>query len=384
LSISSKPATSAGARPAFAFSAFFVMGISDGSLGVAWPSMRTELHQPLASLGLLLIYSAAGFLLVNLALNPVIDRLGVGGALRSGFALFALALMLIGLGNWPAVVAGATVWGLAAGLVNAAVNVYSTVHMSGSSMQVLHGLWGVGTLLGPLLVTASLLAGHTWRPPFLLVALGELALFGWALRGPTWPDPPRRAGMPPFKVSAPLILGLAAFFIYTAAEWTGGQWSYTVLTQSRGFPTALAGLAVSLYWTGLTAGRLLGGVAGLRFSSERMLAAGLTLALAASTGFWLLPAWSALALPLLGLGLAPVYPALMKLTLNRVPEATVGLAVGLQTASGGAGSAFAPAAVGLAMQRLGLPLLGPLVFSLTLATAALGVAAELPRLRSRR
>jgi fucose permease len=360
------------------------MGVFDGTLGVAWPSMRVELHQPLAALGLLLIYSTAGFLLVNLALNPVLDRLGVRGALCAGSGLFALGLLLIGLGPWPGVVLGAVTWGLATGLVNAAINVYSTVRMSGSSMQLLHGLWGVGTLLGPLLVTASLLGGYGWRPPVVLTAIGELVLLGWALAGPAWPDPRRgRADAPPFRVSAPLTLGLAAFFLYTAAEWTGGQWSFTVLTQSRGFSTAAAGLVVSLYWTGLTAGRLLSGLAGLRIATERILAAGLTLAVVAAAGFWLLPAWSAVALPLLGLGLAPVYPGLMKLTMNRVPEATIGLAVGLQTASGGAGAAFAPAAVGLAMQRFGLPLLGPLILLLTVATAGAGLIAQLPGPRSR-
>ena len=77
-------------------------------------------------------------------------------------------------------------------------------------------------------------------------------------------------------------------------------------------------------------------------------------------------------------GQVPHPTALMKLTMSRVPEATVGLAVGLQTASGGAGAAFAPAGVGLAMQRFGLPLFGPLVFLLTVATAAAGLVAQLP------
>jgi len=360
------------------------MGVFDGTLGVAWPSMRVELHQPLDALGLLLIYSTAGFLLVNLLLNPVIDRLGVRGALTAGSGLFVVAQLLIGLGPWPGVVLGAVIWGVASGLVNAAINVYSTVRMSGAAMQVLHGLWGVGTLFGPLLVTASLVSGHSWRPPIVLAACGELVLLAWVLAGPAWPDPRRnRLGALPFRLSAPLVLGLAAFFLYTAAEWTGGQWSFTVLTESRGFSTAAAGLVVSSYWTGLTAGRLFSGVAGLRFTTERLLAAGVALAMAAAAGFWLYPAWSALELPLLGLGLAPIYPALMKLTLQRVPEATVGLAVGLQTASGGLGSALAPAGVGLAMQRLGLPLLGPLIFALTVLTAAAGLVAQIPRPRSR-
>jgi len=82
------------------------MGVFDGTLGVAWPSMRVELHQPLDALGLLLIYSTAGFLLVNLLLNPVIDRLGVKAALTAGSGLYVVALLLIGLGPWPGLVPG--------------------------------------------------------------------------------------------------------------------------------------------------------------------------------------------------------------------------------------------------------------------------------------
>ena len=358
------------------------MGVFDGTLGVAWPAMRADLHQPLAALGLLLLYSTAGFLLVNLGLDQVVDRLGLRGALAAGFGLFVAALLLMGLGPWPLVGVGAAAWGFATGFVNAAINVYTTVRMSGSSMQALHGVWGIGTLAGPLLVTGSLLAGWGWRPPFLADAAGQLALLAWILAGPAWPDPrtPRALRGPArgAGLSLPLVLGAAAVVLDTAAEWTGGQWSFTVLTQGRGFPTATAGLAVSLYWTGLTAGRLLGGAAGARVATETLLAAGLALAALAAAGFWLLPAWSAVALPLLGLGLAPVYPALMKLTARRVPGASVGLAVGLQTAAGGAGSALTPAAVGLALQRFGLPVLGPAIFGLALATGAVTLWLERP------
>ncbi len=90
----------------------------------------------------------------------------------------------------------------------------------------------------------------------------------------------------------------------------------------------------------------------------------------ASGLFWLAPALSAVSLPLLGLGLAPIFPALMTLTSGRVPEAGVGAAVGLQTASSGLGSSVAPAAVGLMLQRFGLNLLGPCVFVFALALAA--------------
>jgi fucose permease len=346
--------------------------------------MRAELHQPLSALGLLLVYSTFGFLLLNLGLGRVLDWIGLRWTLVVGCLLYALSLTLLALGSWPVVVVGAVLWGLAAGFANGAVNVYSTLRMSGGAMQVLHGCWGIGTLIGPLIVT-GLLVGHlSWRLAFLTVAILQALLGAWAIAAAHWPSvsAPRLQGTRRLHLSLPLLLGILAFFLYTGAEWSAGQWSFTVLTESRGYPTATAGLLVSLYWTGITVGRLSSGVAGLRLATPVLLLAGIGLAVLGSGLFWLAPAMSAISLPLLGLGLAPIFPAMMTLTSRRVPEAGVGIAVGLQTASSGLGAAVAPAGVGLLLQRFGLDLLGPCVFAFALALAAVYLV-EVTTLKSR-
>ena len=333
--------------------------------------MRAELHQPLSALGLLLVYSMAGFLVVNVGLGRVLDRLGFRRTLVIGSFMYAASLTLMALGSWPVVIAGAVLWGIAGGLAGGGINVYSTLRMTGGAMQVLHGCWGIGTLLGPLLVTGLLVTQHSWRLAFIAVAVLQATLGAWALAGARWPSLARPAeeGGRSLKLSLPLVLGILVFFLYTGVEWAAGQWSFTVLTQDRGFATATAGLLVSLYWSGLTAGRLLSGAAGLRLSTPVLLLSGIGLTVLASGLFWWAPSWSALSLPLLGLGLAPIFPAMMTLTSQRVPEAGVGAAVGLQTAGSGLGSSVAPAAVGLALQRFGLGLLGPCIFAFALALA---------------
>jgi fucose permease len=334
--------------------------------------MRAELHQPLSALGLLLVYSTIGFLLLNLALGRVSRWLGLRWMLVIGSFLYAASLSLVAAASWPVVIAGAVLWGLAAGFSNGAVNVYSTLRMSGGAMQVLHGCWGIGTLLGPLLVTGLLVTHHSWRLALLTMAVLQALLGLWALASGQWPSlsrPAHETGQR-LRLSSPLLLGILAFFLYTGAEWSVGQWAFTVLTENRGYPIAVAGLLVSLYWTGITVGRLAGGVVGLRLATRLLLLGGIGLAVLASGLFWLAPALSAVSLPLLGLGLAPIFPALMTLTSGRVPEAGVGAAVGLQTASSGLGSSVAPAAVGLMLQRFGLNLLGPCVFVFALALAA--------------
>jgi len=107
-----------------------------------------------------------------------------------------------------------------------------------------------------------------------------------------------------------------------------------------------------------------------------LLLGGVAMTVLASALFWWVPALSPVSLPLLGLGLAPIFPALMTLTSSRVPEAGVGAAVGLQTASSGLGSSVAPATVGLLLQRFGLNLLGPGIFGFALALAAVSLLLE--------
>ena len=378
-STTSAAASSPRARAALSFSSFVVFGIFDGALGVAWPSMRAELHQPLSALGVLLIYSTVGFFVVNLALGRVLDRIGLRRTLVAGIFLYAAGLALMGFGSWPVVVAGAVLWGLAAGFANGAINVYSTLRMSGGAMQVLHGSWGIGTLLGPLLVTGLLVNHQSWRVAFLAVAVVFALLGGWVVAGANWPSvsSPRQEDGRRLRVSLPLLLGILAFFLYTGAEWSVGQWSFTFLTEGRRYPTATAGLLVSLYWAGITVGRLASGVIGLRLPTPSLFLAGSGLTVLASGLFWLAPSLSAVSLPLLGLGLAPIFPAMMTLTSRRVPEAGVGVAVGLQGAGSGLGASVAPAAVGLLLQRFGLNLLGPCVLGFALALAAVSVFLEL-------
>ncbi|MGE5351128.1 MAG: MFS transporter, partial [Acidobacteriota bacterium] len=61
-----------------AFIAFISLGLPDGLLGVAWPSMRESFARSLDSLGMLLIASMAGYLLSSFYSGQVTSRLGVG------------------------------------------------------------------------------------------------------------------------------------------------------------------------------------------------------------------------------------------------------------------------------------------------------------------
>lgn len=105
-------------------------------------------------------------------------------------------------------------------------------------------------------------------------------------------------------------LTIAAFLLYTGIEAAAGAWLFSVLSQARGFSMAAAGSAVSVYWGGLTAGRLAFALLPARLrplSALRACAAAMALAcalLVADLG----PAVTLAATALLGVAAGPVFP----------------------------------------------------------------------------
>ena len=147
---------------------FVVLGLPDGMLGTAWPSMRATFGAPVSALGLILLIATAGSVLVTAFVGPLIRRLGVpallavaGSVAALGYTGFALAP-----GFWL-ILAVAVLLGAAAGLMDAGLN--TAVALTGRSrlLNLLHGAYGVGTAIGPLVVTAAILTG-SWRPAYLV------------------------------------------------------------------------------------------------------------------------------------------------------------------------------------------------------------------------
>ena len=70
-----------------AYIAFISLGLPDGLMGVAWPSIRAFFGRPLDSLGILLFAGTAGYLTSSFFSGRIMARLGVGGLLAASCAI---------------------------------------------------------------------------------------------------------------------------------------------------------------------------------------------------------------------------------------------------------------------------------------------------------
>src|SRR4030095_15243298 len=91
---------------AVSFLGFAALGLPDGVLGVAWPSVRSTFGLPLDALGALLIASTTGYVASSAVSGRIVARIGIGELLALSCAVTALALCGYALaGSWPVIVA---------------------------------------------------------------------------------------------------------------------------------------------------------------------------------------------------------------------------------------------------------------------------------------
>jgi len=353
--------------PALAGLAFISLGLPDGLLGVAWPSIRSYFGVRLDALGALLIVSTLGYVTSSFSSGRLLRRMNLGAVLASSCALTGAGLL--GYANataWPLMVALGVVLGLGAGAIDAALNTYAALHLGPRALNWLHACYGIGAATGPMIMTAVMHAGQAWQRGYVIVGGAQLALaVAFTLTAHWWPNTGGPSAGPGDTTSARMgatlrvpaaWLGIATFFVYSGVEASIGAWTYTLLTEGRRVAPEQAAFIATLFWGSLTAGRVLAGTAGSALQVP-------TLVRVAVSGVMLGTAlvWSNASLLSTGVGVTvagcacgPIFPLLVATTPSRLGTAHAANAVGFQIAAAAVGLSVLPGAVGLAATTWGI------------------------------
>lgn len=355
-----------------AYAAFIALGMPDGLLGIAWPSIRVDFGIPLDSLGLLLFASVTGYTTSTFLSGALVARIGVGRLLAISCGLTGVALVGYTLvPQWWMMVLLGIMAGLGAGAIDAGLNTYAAAHFRPGLVQWLHASYGVGVTIGPIIMTLALTTLDSWRVGYRVVAgFQVLMALAFALTLPWWANQQERAADGPHEkrltdyktplsetIRRPRVwLSVLLFFLYVGAEVSLGTWAYTLLTESRGIAPQMAGFWAGGYWATFTVGRILAGVFAHRLGIDALVQGGLTLALLGTGLLWWNPFELAnlLAVALVGLAIAPVFPALISGTSRRVEARFAANTIGMQMAATGLGGALIPSLVGVLARRASL------------------------------
>lgn len=356
-----------------AFTAFISLGLPDALLGIAWPYMREGLQQPLEAMGLVTLAGTlgaalSGFFSARLGRLFGVGRLLALSCLLTGSALFAYTVAP----SFVWIIASAVVIGLAAGVTDSTVNGYVAKHFSERLMQWLHASFGIGITLGPLVMTWVLINQYDWTLAYVIHAIVQWLLVAlFFITAGLWLTHvriKREQGHAEHEADAhltsmrqslsttPIWLSMLMFFLYCGLEASVGLWTFSLLTEQRNIAPAQAGFWVSLYWGMFTLGRILMGFLAHRIAYHGIMRGGIALAILGAVVYSLAEGalLSAMALMLIGLAYAPLYPAMVSGSMQRVGAAHFNNAMGLQVSSAALGIAVIPASMGLVALYFGL------------------------------
>jgi fucose permease len=349
-----------------ACSGLAIIGLPDGSLGVAWPSIRTGFGLSESAFGLILICKTTGGFCAGIMSGHLLELRGSRRVLSAAAVLAACALLVIAVS--PAMLGlcvGALLLGLGLGTIDSGLNATAALSFDARAINWMHGCYGLGAMAGPVAMTAIIVwSGQSWRIGYICLATVLACASLLFARRATNSIPARteergrRGGWNAAR--HPLVqLQVVLFFVYTGIEIMLGQWSYSILISARGMPDGVAGLCTGAYWGGIAVGRFVLGAIIDRFGADRLLRCCTvsivfgSLLFAFANGIW-----AAAGLIFTGLALSPVFPTLMARAPERLGPSVALHAIGFKVSAGTVGGTVFSAIGGLLADAVGLNVIG--------------------------
>ena len=351
---------------------YIAIGMLGALPGASLIRLASNTHVSLEVAGSMFTLSAFGSMLGILLSGFLVRYIQPKYLLMLGLFLLGSASTTIALtSSFPVLLLGQMVIGLAFGFVDISLNTIATLAFQetlSSDLNTIHGLFGLGALLGPLILALGLLFFNSLELSYfagasvaaitiLLVLLQQLPE---PARQATNAQQKRAANRELLKVLRQGLLWLMVLqiSIYSAAEMGFRNWIVTAVSQSATVSLALAAPVATAFFIGLTAGRFFGAQLLRRgWISETHL---LYTVLMGGT-FWsvivamfpgqLLISYAASAL--VGCFSGPLYPGIMAIASRRFVHA-IGPVSSMMIISTDVASMIVPSAMGLLIPALGI------------------------------
>ena len=322
-----------------------LMGLGWNLIGPSLPAMRAEFSLSLATVGIVFPLATLGFALAVMVAGYVVDSYGRRPALIAASLMLGIGYLGWGFApHWTVLVIFMIFTGAGLGCIDIITNVTASDASSGNrvaELNRLHMFFGLSAVLSPLLIGLSL--DFNWRLPMIAIGLLGFASLPFAMRVrlPQTATLERlsRANVVPLARNGVIVAVTAVLVLYIWVEVSMMGWSVTYLTDVFQEPYGRSTAVVSLFWGAIFLGRLAMVWLARYFSTEQTLQIPLIVSVPLLLALGLAPSAPVVyaAVFLLGLCVAPVFPTMFALALQRFPRrpGTVAILLLLGAAAGG-------------------------------------------------
>lgn len=353
---------------ALIYLAFISLGLPDSLLGAGWPAMRVEFDAPASYMGIISMIISGGTIVSSLFSDKLTRKLGtkwvtVISVLLTVIALFGFSFSV----RFWMLILFAIPYGLGAGAVDAALNNYIALHYKAKHMSWLHCFWGLGAIVSPFIMGYALTESE-WNNGYRIVGWIQLAIAAllfltlpvWKVNRKTEVRQEKSVGLlGALKIKGVSFL-LIGFFAYCAAEATAMYWASTYFVEVKNISAEQAANFASLFYIGITFGRLVSGFITDQLGDRRMILIGASI-LTVGIVLLLLPVDSyivaVVAFVVVGFGCGPVYPCIIHSTPDNFGAERSGAIIGIQMASAYLGTTLIPPLFGLLGNLIGFAIM---------------------------
>lgn len=332
---------------------FISLGLPDSILGSSFPAIAENLK---------ISVDQAGYIGMVVTTCTIIssffsDRL-VAKFHTRWLVFISILFTALGLGMYSFVNAN-SVWlfylaaiplGLGAGCIDACLNNYVALHYKALHMNWLHCFWGVGASVSPFILGAFINPSQNsvgWEKGVLVVCVTQLAIAAlsficlplWGKANPQEHELEKEQTTVSFDKkslfhNSIFYFSIIGFFCYCGMETMTGFWSGNYFYHTYHVDSATAASLTSMFYLGITAGRFLCGLISLKVKEMNLIRAGEvlivigTILMAVNLHLYCGIAGMILA----GVGCAPIYPAIIRLTPYRFSKTLSQKAMGMEMA----------------------------------------------------
>ena len=245
------------------FALFILYGTSFTIIGATLPKILADFHWDYLAAGIVLGAGAVAYFLSTFAAGYLIKHWGPKPTILIGLVMDVAGLSFFAATPDPMTnTLLSALIGLGQGCVEIGVN-WSTLRIdtrnTGRPMNLMHGAFAVGAILGPLAVGLLMQSGLDWTVVYRGMAL-IFALLVVLMLFTTLPPVEQKTAehdetKERLSANPAYWLSFFALFLYVGVELGVSNWVAEYFVAVFAYPTEASAMLVSLFWTGLLAGR---------------------------------------------------------------------------------------------------------------------------------
>lgn len=314
-----------------------MMGVNTSLLGPSLATLAARSGSTLADVGALFSALSVGFLVSTPLIVWVSRRFGLRPLLAAPAAIMISMAVFAAAPSLPALLGAAALLGMAQACTQLSYSTWIGLRSpdgaaAAATLNRVLAFYGVGSLLGPFLVSLCLRVWNDPLPAFAMLIAPNAAAAAFGLRIPAVQTTQTARENPKLQAprgdllqllrrpAVPILGGLLA--VYVGAEVAFSSWVTEVVVRAVGVDVAQAALSASGFFAGFAVGRYFAGVLITRTGVRRGM---LVLLATAAAGVLLtaLPgatlATAVAAATLTGIGYGPIYPMVSSIAIRRFP-----------------------------------------------------------------